>query len=71
MAKRDPNAKTPRAWFMNPTPDDEAVLVDVKRHGGHRTTADAVRVALREYRTRLLRDHLQTRPAEAQQKAVG
>lgn len=49
-------SEKPKVWFIQPTSEDEAVLNEVKRHGGHTTTADTVRVALRRYRAQLLRE---------------
>jgi hypothetical protein len=48
--------KTKRTWLVHPTPDDDAIAADVKRMGGHMTLADAIRVALRRYRTDLHKD---------------
>ena len=56
MANVQKERKTPRTWLVHPTPDDDAVAADVKRMGGHKSLADALRVALRRYRAQLMRE---------------
>lgn len=64
-------SEKPKVWFIQPTSEDEVVLNDVKRIGGHTTTADATRVALRWYRAQLVREVSVPASTDLQPKAGG